>query len=66
MSPLAAIPVIDFNGKSATRPALPAATLVTANKPWLKDYLNNAGQVAKASPNLGFKVTVPKTEVTRV
>ena len=53
------LPVIDFSGKSGTKPALPALAVASTSKPWLKDYLNNAGQVAKTSPNLGLRVTVP-------
>ena len=55
----AAVPVIDFGAAPAATAALPGLALATTSKPWLKDYLNNAGQATKVSPNLGLRVTIP-------
>jgi len=46
---------------AAAAPALPAFAAEDAAKPWLADYLGNAGQAAKVSPNLSLKVTLDKT-----
>ena len=55
----AAAPLIDFGAAPAAKAKLAAFTLATTSKPWLKDYLNNAGQATKVSPNLGLRVAIP-------
>jgi len=53
-------PVIDFNARFSLSSAAGDALVADGkSKPWLKDYLGNAGQARKASPNAGLKVILP-------
>jgi VCBS repeat-containing protein len=54
------LPVIDF-GSSFSLPAVASDGLAAdgKSKAWLQDYLGNAGQARKASPNAGLKVSLP-------
>ncbi|MCW5631782.1 MAG: tandem-95 repeat protein [Rubrivivax sp.] len=58
------VPVIDFAGASLRAESTAALVPAAASQPWLKDYLLNAGQPAKVSPNLAWKVTLPVAKPT--